>query len=117
VCKPLAKEAGIAHISSDILKGACFMDLTVVEYIGFVVAALILIWAVIEINKRLYRHDKFYGKSLDNWVELDTKRSEAREELPPKATIVDDDEDEIEAELHTRARQNGHHAESQKPQI
>lgn len=90
------------------------MDSTVAQYLGFIVAALILIWGVIEINKRLYRHNKPDAESPNTWVELDTKQPTAREELPPG--MLHDDED-VEAEQHARARQNGHHAESQKPQI
>lgn len=89
------------------------MDSMVVQYLGFIVAALILIWAVIELNKRLYRRDQPDRKSLNNWVELDTKRPADKEDLPAEA--LDEDEDEVE--LHTRASQNGHHVESQKPQI
>lgn len=90
------------------------MDPMVVQYLGFIVAALILIWAVIEVNKRLYRRNQPDLKSLNNWVELDTKRPEAREE-PPGADHAENNEDEIE--LHMRSRQNGHHAESQRPPL
>lgn len=92
------------------------MDITVVQYIGFIVAALIVIWAVIEVNKRLYRRNTPPAKALNRWVELDTKLPEAREELSP-AVRGEDEEDEIETELQARASQNGHHVESQKPQI
>lgn len=92
------------------------MDITVVQYIGFVVAALIVIWAVIEVNKRLYRRDNSRANSLNRWVELDTKLPEAKEDL---SSVVrgDSENDDIETELHARASQNGHHAESQRPQL
>ena len=96
------------------------MDLTVVQYAGFVVTALILIWAVIEINKRLYRRDKSQTEAPNHWAELDTKRLGAREEPPLQSSHAHVDEEEAERaeELHTRAKQNGHHqVESQKPQL
>jgi len=89
------------------------MDSMVVQYIIFILAALVLIWAVILLNRRLLRHGGSDARSFKRWVELDTKRPEAREEPAPFLG----DEEEEEAELHLRARQNGHHAESQKPQI
>ncbi|HET8843510.1 MAG TPA: hypothetical protein VFN35_18755 [Ktedonobacteraceae bacterium] len=92
------------------------MDITVVQYVGFVVAALIVIWAVIEVNKRLYRRDDSHASSPEKWAELDTKVPEAREDLS-SAMYGDSEDDEIETELHARASQNGHHAESQKPQL
>jgi len=99
--------------STGLLKGMRFMDPTVVQYIVFILAALVLIWAVVLLNRRLLRHDRPDARSFKAWVEFDTKRPEAREEPAP---VVDDSEEE-EAELHMRARQNGYHAESQKPQI
>jgi len=92
------------------------MDSTVVQYLGFFVAAFILIWAVIEINRRLYRRNKPDRESSNRWVELDTKRPEARDGLLAGA-LRTDEEDEEEEELHTRSKQNGHHIESQRPQI
>lgn len=89
------------------------MDSMLVPYILFILAALIIIWGVVVLNKRLSRHTRPDARSLQTWVELDTKQPDAREDLSPAL----DDEEEEEAELHTRARQNGHHAESQRPQI
>lgn len=95
------------------LKGMRFMDSMLVQYVLFILAALLLIWGVIALNKRLSRHNGPGAHALKTWVELDTRRPDAREDLSPTF----DDEAEEEAELHARARQNGHHAESQKPQI
>ncbi len=89
------------------------MDSMVVQYIVFILAALVLIWAVVVLNRRLLRHDRPDARSFKTWVEFDTRRPEAREDPAP----VLEDEEEDQAELHMRARQNGHHAESQKPQI
>jgi len=95
------------------------MDPTVIQYAGFVVAALILIWAVIELNRRLDRRKVSDIESLTKWVELDTTRPGSREELSPAPVPYENDSDET-AEMRMRARQNGHHngyhAESQRPQ-
>lgn len=93
------------------------MDLTVVQYLIFILASLILIGVVIEFNKHLSRRDKSRTEALNSWVELDTTRQETREKLPVREVELDDEEDEEIEELHARARQNGHHTESQKPQI
>jgi hypothetical protein len=92
------------------------MNSTTVQYLGFVVAAFILIWAVIEFNRRLYRRNKSHEDSRNNWVELDTKRQTSREDLLLQQAPIDEDDD-VQSELHVRSKQNGHHAESQKPQI
>lgn len=83
------------------------MDSMIVQYISFILAALVLIWAVGLLNRRLWRNDR--SPSVKTWAEFDTRRPEAREDP------ASEDEEEV-AELHARARQNGHHAESQKPQ-
>jgi hypothetical protein len=88
------------------------MDSMVVQYILFILAALVLIWVVGLLNKRLLRHNRPTATSINTWVEFDSKRPEVREDSAP---VFEDEEEEI-AELHTRARQNGHHVESQKPQ-
>lgn len=83
------------------------MDSTVVQYILFILAALVLSWAVTLLNRRLARHDRPAAPSLKAWVEFDTRRPEAREESAPAF----EEEKEEEARRHARARQNGHHAE------
>jgi hypothetical protein len=89
------------------------MNSTVVQYSIFILAALVLIWAVILLNRRLWRHGGSDVRTFKTWVEFDARRPEAREDPVP---LLGDEEEE-EAEQHLRARQNGHHAESQKPQI
>ncbi len=83
------------------------MDSTFVQYLGFIVAALILIWAVIVLNKHLLRHNSSDSNSFKSWVELDTKRPTAREDPTPQQSSEKDDE---APELYIRARQNGHHS-------
>ena len=98
------------------------MNPTLIVYLGFVVAALILIWAVIEINQRLTRHKKIDARDLSNqgsWVKLDSTRINASEELLPADVDENDNEgdqdDTPEHNQHTRAQQNGHYSESKKP--
>ena len=110
------------------------MNPTLAAYLGFVVAALILIWAVIEINQRFTRRKKIDARDLGNqgnWIKLDSTRINASEELLPTdvrdvsnatdATDASEDNDEggkddiPEPNLHTRAQQNGHYSESKKP--
>ncbi len=90
------------------------MDPTLVEYIGFVVAALILGWAVVELNRRYFRQRKVDLEPLNTWVKLDsTHEDDAEEPLLDEET--DEDQEEIsEQGIHTRAQQNGHHSESKK---
>lgn len=90
------------------------MESTIVQYVLFILAALLLIWAVIALNKRLYRRGGSNPGAPHTWMKLDTRRPETREDTTP-GTSFDDEENEEEIELHARARQNGHHAESQKP--
>jgi hypothetical protein len=85
-----------------------------VQYLGFLVAVLILIWAAIEIGRRYYRREKIHNRAPNTWAKLDTTRARALEEEAPEA-INEDEEDASEQSLHTRAQQNGHHLESKKP--
>ncbi len=95
------------------------MNPTLIAYLGFVVAALILIWAVFEISRRLTRTRKPDPRSLDSWVKIDSTHLSAPDELLPPATGERDEDDDTgdiaESNLHTRAKQNGHYSESKKP--
>ncbi len=79
-----------------------------IEYLGFVVAALILGWAVIELNRRYFRQRKVDSKPLNTWVKLDsTFEDDVESSLP-------DEESEPEANIQIRAQHNGYHSESKK---
>ena len=91
------------------------MNSSAVQYAGFIVAALILSWAAIEINRRYFRRRRGDVRSLNTWIHLDTGQPDATEE---SLTASDDDEDTAESseqDLQTRSRQNGHYSESKKP--
>ena len=89
------------------------MDSSTVQYAGFIVAALILIWAVIEINRRYFRRRKVDARSLKTWVHLDASQPDAPEEhrLP---AAEDDTADSSEQDAQARARQNGHYSGSKR---
>jgi len=95
------------------------MNPSTIPYVGFIVAALILTWAAIEINRRYFRRRKVDVRTINTWVPLDTTQSDATEgKLSASAKDADeeaDDASEHEQNLQTRARQNGHYSESKKP--
>jgi hypothetical protein len=95
------------------------MDPTIVRYITFIVAALILIWAAFEISSRFSRRKKADMKALNTWVKLDSTIKDAIiEEEPLPSSDEDNDEQEEKPgtdNLHMRAQQNGHYSPSKKP--
>ena len=91
------------------------MNSSAVQYVGFIVAALILTWAVIEINRRYFRRRRADVRSLNTWVHLDTGQPDAKEEGQPARDDDKETDDSGEQDLQTRARQNGHYSESKKP--
>lgn len=92
------------------------MNPIVVEYIGIVVAALILGWAVVELNRRYFRQRKQDVKALNTWIKIDsTRASDVNvDELLPGEDSDSEREDAPEPDIHTRAQQNGHYSESTK---
>ena len=88
------------------------MSPTVATSIGFVVAALILLWACIEIGGRyLRRRKKLDARMLDTWVPLKPTDINTPEDSIPDAE--EDDQDEV-FRAHKRAKQNGHHSERKR---
>lgn len=90
------------------------MNPDVVQYIGFIVAALILTWGVIELNRRYFDRRKVdIGPLKTSWVNLDTHRAdEAEESLPGDDAEEEEDDEKAESGIQTRAKQNGHQSES-----
>lgn len=85
----------------------------IITYFGFIVAALILIWAVYELARR-YDRKRFNAKDVNTWVRLDA--TSLNDVDAPLAEGEDEDEEEhAEQSLHNRAKQNGHYSESKKP--
>ena len=79
-----------------------------VTILGFVVAALIILWAVFELAQRYLRHKKADTQARNMWVML----------KPPVTKVVDenprdeDAENTIDPDLHNRAKQNGHYSQT-----
>jgi len=93
------------------------MDPTVLRYIVFIVAALILIWAVFEMRTRLIRRKKLDVTPLNRWEKLDSTTPAHGIEERSMSFMGEEDkqeEQEEEADVHARAQQNGHFIPTQK---
>jgi hypothetical protein len=90
------------------------MNPTLIEYLGFVVAALILGWAIIEIRRRYPRQRRVNSKPLNTWVALDSTLEDDIEKSLPDEESDEDEESVAEANIQIRAQHNGYHSESKK---
>jgi hypothetical protein len=82
------------------------MDPTVITYLSFLVALLILLWAGVEIGRRLYKRKRIDARIMHTWQPLQAaSRTETEDGEPDNAP---------QADLPTRAQQNGHYSESKK---
>ncbi len=100
------------------VKGNELMNPMTAQYIGFVVVTLILIWAVIELNRRLSRRRTSERRSTQGqWIQLNARRIDDEETGPatPEPTESEEVFEDTDPEIHTRAKQNGHYSESKKP--
>ena len=91
---------------------------TIWTYLGFVVALLILIWAILEMRSRLTRTRRKNTKveTIKRWIRLDSTAKDALQEEPllPAEEDNEEQEEKSDQDLHTRAQQNGHYSESKK---
>jgi len=88
------------------------MSPTVVTYIGFVVAVLILVWGLVVVGRRYFvRKRKADSGLMDAWVPLKATAIETSEDAFSDADD-DDQEESSRGDHHTRAQQNGHYSES-----
>ena len=91
---------------------------TIWTYLGFVVALLILIWAILEMRSRLTRTRRKNTKveTIKSWIRLDSTAKDALQEEPllPAEEDNEEQEEKSDQDLHTRAQQNGHYSESKK---
>lgn len=113
-CVHATKGTDFAGLVSGKVHG--FMDPILVQYLLFILVALLIIGAVMSLNRWLSQRGTPGSGSPHTWTRFDTRRSQAREEMRASPTLADE-ENEEEAELHVRARQNGHHANNHKPLI
>ncbi len=89
------------------------MNPTLITYIGFGVAVLIILWAVIELTRRYTRQRNVTIKVRDTWVTVKPTTTHVTGET----SVERDDaskEDIIDAELHRRSTQNGHYSPTPK---
>jgi hypothetical protein len=90
------------------------MNPTLIEYLGFVVAALILGWAIIEIRRRYLRQRRVDSKPLNTWVTLDSTLEDDIEKSLPDEESDEEEESVAKANIQIRAQHNGYHSESKK---
>jgi hypothetical protein len=84
------------------------------EYLGFVVAALILGWAIFEMSRRYFRQRKIETKPINTWVKLDSTFEGDIEKALPDEEAVEVEESVPESNIQIRAQHNGYHSESKK---
>ncbi|HCI81921.1 MAG TPA: hypothetical protein DHW02_19780 [Ktedonobacter sp.] len=98
------------------------MNHTVVTYLAFVVAVLIITWAVVEMSRRysrmqrLHRHSRTRNtpsSSPNQWVTLNTTSTDSDE--PLSGEDAGGAQDTPSSEPQTRAKQNGHYSQSKHP--
>ena len=90
------------------------MNPTLIEYLGFVVAVLILGWAVFELIRRYSRQRRVESKPLNTWVKLDSTLADDIEGSLPEESDEEEEESVAEANIQIRAQHNGYHSESKK---
>lgn len=84
------------------------------EYLGFVVAAIILGWAIFEISGRYFRQRKADRKSINTWVKLDSTFEGDIDKALPDEDADEEEENVPESNIQIRAQHNGYHSESKK---
>jgi hypothetical protein len=87
---------------------------TLIEFLGFVVATLILGWAIIEISRRYFRQRGVDSKPLNTWIKLDSTIEDDIEKSLPDEESDKEEESVLEANIRIRAQYNGYHSESKK---
>jgi len=90
------------------------MNPTQIEYLGFIVAALIIVWTIIEISRRYFRQRRLESKPLNTWVKLDSTLEDDIEKSLPDEESDEEEESIAEANIQIRAQHNGYHSESKK---
>jgi hypothetical protein len=87
---------------------------TLIEYLGFIVAALILGWAIIEISRRYLRQRRVDSQPMNTWVTFDSTLEDDVEKSSLGEESDEEEESASEAKLQIRAQHNGYHSESKK---
>ena len=87
---------------------------TLIEYLGFVIAALILGWAIIEISRRYFRQRRVNSKPLNTLVKLDSTIEGVIDKPLPDEESDEEEESVSKANIQIRAQHNGYYSESKK---
>lgn len=90
------------------------MNPTLVTFVGFVVAVLILMWAALELIRRYTRQRQAHEKVRNTWLTVKPISPKSAAESF-SAQPNEQDEDTTENEPHKRFKQNGHYSQSKKP--
>ena len=90
------------------------MNPTLIEYLGFVVAALILAWASFEISRRYFRQRRVESPPVNTWVKFDSTFEGDIDKALPDDESDDEEESVPKANIQMRAQHNGYHSESKK---
>jgi len=77
-------------------------------FLGFVVAILIILWAVVVLVQRYVRHKKADTQARNVWVMLKPTPTKSIDDV----SHDEESESAIDADLHKRAKQNGHYSQS-----
>lgn len=90
------------------------MSPSLYEYLGFVVAAVILSWAIFEISRRYFHQRKVDTKPSKTWVKLDSTFEGDIEKALPDEESNEVEESVPKSNIQIRAQHNGYHSESKK---
>ncbi|QBD81904.1 hypothetical protein EPA93_40390 [Ktedonosporobacter rubrisoli] len=78
-------------------------------YIGLVIAALILVWGVVEIGRKYFLRKKPDASVMNSWVPLDPSS-----DVRPVDEEANGQDKHSDSGIQTRAHQNGHYSGSKK---
>ncbi len=105
------KEAALPQLLTAALEvPQALMNETVLGYIGFVVAALILAWAALVVGKRIGSYRRTPMEMSDRWIRMDPTQLSALEDIPSSEEL----EEELQENPDARAQQNGHYSNKSK---
>jgi hypothetical protein len=76
---------------------------TVITYFGFFVAALIILWAAVELGRRFYKRKRIDARVISTWVPLQ-----------PSSIAETENANQDDDISPPRSQQNGHYSESKK---
>src|SRR5258708_29664456 len=84
------------------------MNPTLATYLGFVVAFVIILWSLVELNRRYFRRRRASKRMMHTWMPLNPSSANSAEEQVVKTDAA---EQGSMSDLQTRAQQNGHYSQ------